>query len=126
MLNADLPADVDRSTGVDGSEVYTRPPQVARFRIWRDRVGRGRPVELVAFSNHFSSTPNARVGQRAEQSRYGAALVEAASGEGRQARHARVLFGGDLNVFPRPDDPFAPATRSSRATSSARCTTRPA
>jgi uncharacterized protein len=108
VLNADLPADVDRSTGVDGSDVYTRPPQVARFRVWRDRVGRGRPVELVAFSNHFSSTPNARVGQRTEQARYGAALVEAASGEGRRSRFARVLFGGDLNVFPRPDDPFAP------------------
>ncbi len=108
VLNADLPADVDRSTGVDGSDVYTRPPQVARFRIWRDRVGRGRPVELVAFSNHFSSTPNGRVGQRTEQSRYGAALVEAASGEGPEERRARVLFGGDLNVFPRPDDPFAP------------------
>jgi uncharacterized protein len=108
VLNADLPADVDRSTGTDGSDVYTRPPQVARFLVWRDRVGRGRPVELVAFSNHFSSTPNARVGQRTEQSRYGAALVEAASGEGRSARRARVLFGGDLNVFPRPDDPFAP------------------
>ena len=43
-----------------------------------------------------------------EQSRYGAALVEAASGEGWRSRDARVLFGGDLNVFPRPDDPFAP------------------
>jgi uncharacterized protein len=107
-LNADLAADVDRSTGVDGSDVYTRPPQVARFRVWRDRVGRGKAIELVAFSNHFSSTPNGRVGQRTEQSRYGAALVHAASGEGRRARHARVLFGGDLNVFPRPDDPFAP------------------
>jgi predicted extracellular nuclease len=108
VLNAQLPADVDRSTGTDGTNVYTRPPQVARFRIWQDRIGRGRPVELVAFSNHFSSTPNARVGQRTEQSRYGAALVEAASGEGRRSRDARVLFGGDLNVFPRPDDPFAP------------------
>jgi predicted extracellular nuclease len=108
VLNAELPADVDRSTGVDGTDVYTRPPQVARFRIWRDRVGRGRSVELVVFSNHFSSTPNGRVGQRTEQSRYGAALVEAASGESPQARDARVLFGGDLNVFPRPDDPFAP------------------
>jgi uncharacterized protein len=111
VLNAVLPADVDRSTGIDGTNVYTRPPQVARFLIWRDRVGRGRAVELVAFSNHFSSTPNGRVGQRTEQSRYGAALVEAASGEGRCSRHARVLFGGDLNVFPRPDDPFAPGDR---------------
>ena len=105
VLNAELPADVDRSTGVDGDAVYTRPPQVARFRVWRDEVGRGRPVELVVFSNHFSSTPNARVGQRTEQSRYGAALVNAAS---RGAMRPRVLFGGDLNVFPRPDDPFAP------------------
>jgi hypothetical protein len=62
VLNAQLPADVDRSTGTDGTNVYTRPPQVARFRIWQDRIGRGRPVELVAFSNHFSSTPNARWG----------------------------------------------------------------
>jgi uncharacterized protein len=107
VLNAELPADVDRSTGVDGDTVYTRPPQVARFRVWRDRIGRGRSVELVAFSNHFSSTPDARVGQRIEQSRYGAALVEAAAGR-RGVRNARVLFGGDLNVFPRPDDPFAP------------------
>jgi uncharacterized protein len=108
VLNADLPADVDRSTGVDGSHVFTRPPQVARFRIYRERAGRGRAVELVAFSNHFSSTPDARVGQRREQSRYGAAIVDAADGEGRSERHARVLFGGDLNVFPRPDDPFTP------------------
>jgi uncharacterized protein len=108
VLNAELPDDVDRSTGIDGSAVYTRPPQVARFRVWRDRAGHGKAVELVAFSNHFSSTPNGRVGQRTEQSRYGAALVEAASGEGWRSRHARVLFGGDLNVFPRPDDPFAP------------------
>jgi predicted extracellular nuclease len=106
-LNAELPEDVDLSTGVDGDAVFTRPPQVARFRVWRDRIGRGKSVELVAFSNHFSSTPDARVGQRTEQSRYGAALVRAATGERGRGR-ARVLFGGDLNVFPRPDDPFAP------------------
>jgi uncharacterized protein len=101
VLNAELPPDVDLSTGVDGDAVFTRPPQAARFRIWRSRVGQGKAIRLVAFSNHFSSTPDARVGQRTEQSRYGAALVEAAPGR-------RVLFGGDLNVFPRPDDPFAP------------------
>jgi len=105
-LNAELPDDVDTSTGTDGSDVYTRPPQVARFRVWRDRVGRGKSIELVGVSNHFSSTPDARVGQRTEQARYGAAIVLAA-GVGSD-RNARVLFGGDLNVFPRPDDPFAP------------------
>ncbi|MGH2801955.1 MAG: lamin tail domain-containing protein, partial [Thermoleophilaceae bacterium] len=107
VLNAELPEDVDRSTGTDGEAVYTRPPQVGRFRVWRKRVGRGNSIELVAISNHFSSIPDARVGQRTEQSRYGAAIVEAVAGR-KNAKHARILFGGDLNVFPRPDDPFAP------------------
>ncbi len=105
-LNAELPADVDRSTGTDGDDVFTRAPQAARFRVWRDRVGRGKSIELLAFSNHFSSTPDRRVGQRTEQSRYGAALVEAAD-RGPEPQD-RVIFGGDLNVFPRPDDPFSP------------------
>ncbi len=105
-LNAALPADVDRSTGTDGTDVFTRAPQAGRFRVWRDRVGRGKSIDLLAFSNHFSSTPDARVGQRREQSRYGAALVDAAD-RGPQPQD-RVIFGGDLNVFPRPDDPFAP------------------
>ena len=106
VLNAALPADVDRSTGIDGTDVYTRAPQVGRFRVWQTRVGRGESVDLVAISNHFSSVPDARVGQRTEQSRYGAAIVRAA-GRGPRSRD-RVVFGGDLNVFPRPDDPFAP------------------
>ena len=52
----------------------------------------------MAFSNHFSSTPDARVGQRTEQSRYGAALAEASAGR-RGVRNTRVLFGGDPYVF---------------------------
>ena len=106
-LNAELPADVDRSTGVDGHAVYTRAPQVARFRVWRKSVGEGNAVELTAIANHFSSTPDARVGQRREQAAYDAALVRALSA-GAQGRRERVVVGGDLNVFPRPDDPFAP------------------
>ena len=43
-------------------------------------------------------------GQRTEQAAYGAAIVAAIE----SARpHARVVYGGDLNVFPRPDDPIA-------------------
>jgi uncharacterized protein len=106
VLNADLPSDVDTSTGTDGSDVYTRPPQVARFNIWREQVGQGPSVQLLAISNHFSSTPDARVGQRTEQSLYGAEIVKAADRTGHQPD--RVIFGGDLNVFPRPDDPFSP------------------
>jgi predicted extracellular nuclease len=106
-LNAPLPADVDTSTGVDGSNVYTRAPQVARFRV-KARAGAGAGSDsyaLWAISNHFSSGPDGRVGQRTEQAAYGAAIVDAI-----EAGYpgARVIYGGDLNVFPRPDDPFAP------------------
>jgi uncharacterized protein len=102
-LNAELPSDVDTSTGVDGSDVYTRAPQVAKFFV-AGSPGSSEGYTLWAVSNHFSSTPDARVGQRREQARYGAAIaatVRAADPD------ARLIYGGDLNVFPRPDDPIA-------------------
>jgi predicted extracellular nuclease len=100
-LNAVLPADVDRSTGVDGSNVYTRAPQVALFRV-RTAPGAADSFRLWAISNHFSSGPDGRVGQRREQAGYGAAITTAIEGAD---PHARIAYGGDLNVFPRPDDP---------------------
>jgi hypothetical protein len=103
-LNADLPDDVDLSTGSDGTNVYTRPPQVGHFRIWRDGIGTSVFTDLYAISNHFSSTPNARVGQRTEQAAYNVAIVSALDDAGAE----RVISGGDFNVYPRPDDPFAP------------------
>ncbi|HEY3008276.1 MAG TPA: lamin tail domain-containing protein [Micromonosporaceae bacterium] len=102
-LNAVLPADVDTSTGVDGSNVYTRAPQIARFTV-AAQPGADEALTLWAVSNHFSSTPDARVGQRREQAAYGAAVVAAIEAAD---VHARVVYGGDLNVFPRPDDPIA-------------------
>jgi predicted extracellular nuclease len=104
VLNADLPADVDLSTGSDGTNVYTRPPLVGHFRVWRDGIGASVFTDLYAISNHFSSTPNRRVGQRTEQAAYNAAIVAALEADGVE----RVISGGDFNVFPRPDDPFAP------------------
>lgn len=104
-LNADLPSDVDISTGADGSNVFTRPPQVGLFRIWRNSMGDGTYVDLYAISNHFSSTPNARVGQRQEQALYNAAIVDALQIANPDVR---VAVGGDFNVYPRPDDPFTP------------------
>jgi hypothetical protein len=104
-LNAPLPADVDRSTGVDGTNVFTRPPQVALFRIWRARKGASAFTLLYVISNHFSSGPDIRVGQRKEQAAYNAAIVAALK---QTNPDVRVVVGGDLNVFPRPDDPFAP------------------
>jgi predicted extracellular nuclease len=106
-LNADLPSDVDTSTGVDGSNVYTRAPQVGHFRVWRNGVGLGAWVDLYAVSNHFSSGPDGRVGQRTEQAAYLAAIVAALQAADPQAR---IDAGGDLNVFPRPDDPLVPAS----------------
>jgi uncharacterized protein len=103
-LNAVLPADVDRSTGTDGENVFTRAPQVAHFRVSAS-PGSQDAYDLWALSNHFSSGPDARVGQRTEQAAYAAAIASTI-----QSAHpdARVVVGGDLNVFPRPDDPFAP------------------
>lgn len=101
-LNAPLPADVDRSSGVDGNQVYTRDPQVGLFRIWRTAVGVGAWTDVVAISNHFSSTPDARIGQRREQAAYLAAIVDALGDD------VRVVAGGDFNVYPRPDDPVVP------------------
>jgi hypothetical protein len=103
VFNADLPADVDTSTGVDGDYVFTRPPQVAHFRIWRETIGTSVFEDLFLLDNHFSSGPDGRVGQRTEQAAYNAAIVSALQvGYG----DVRVSVGGDLNVYPRPDDPF--------------------
>ena len=104
-LNADLPEDVDISTGVDGSNVFTRPPQVGLFRMWREGIGTSLFVDVYVLSNHFSSTPNARVGQRTEQALYNAAVVDALQAA---LPEVLVVVGGDLNVYPRPDDPFIP------------------
>ena len=103
-LNAELPADVDTSTGVDGDNVYTRAPQVAHFHVAAE-PGSTDTYDLWAVSNHFSSTPDARVGQRTEQAAYAAAIAGAIAAADPDAR---IVVGGDLNVFPRPDDPFAP------------------
>jgi hypothetical protein len=105
VLNADLPSDVDLTTGVDGSNVFTRAPQVGLFRIWRNAIGDGTSFDLYAISNHFSSTPDARVGQRTEQALYDAAIVDALQSDDPDVH---VAVGGDLNVYPRPDDPFSP------------------
>ena len=97
------------STGEDGNNVFTRTPQVGLFRIWKDAVGSGASIDLYAISNHFSSTPDGRVGQRTEQSLYNAAIVAALQAVDPDVN---VAAGGDFNVYPRPDDPFAPPTTS--------------
>ncbi|WP_422734668.1 lamin tail domain-containing protein [Micromonospora sp. WMMD558] len=102
-LNAVLPSDVDTSTGKDGNNVFTRAPQLGKFSV-AAAPGSSERFTVWAASNHYSSTPDARVGQRREQAAYGAAIVSAIEASD---PNARVVYGGDLNVFPRPDDPIA-------------------
>ncbi|MEV4496683.1 lamin tail domain-containing protein [Micromonospora arborensis] len=101
-LNAVLPSDVDTSTGRDGNNVFTRAPQLGKFSV-AAAPGSTERFTLYALSNHYSSGPDSRVGQRREQARYGAAIVTAIEAADQTAR---VVYGGDLNVFPRPDDPL--------------------
>lgn len=104
-FNAEIPADVDLSTGVDGDYVFTRSPQLGYFRVWRTAVESSIYTDLYAVTNHFSSGPDRRVGQRTEQAAYNAALADAVE---TIDPDAMITIGGDLNVFPRPDDPFTP------------------
>ena len=104
-LNTTLPTDLQQGSTLDGTNVFTRPPQVGHFRVWRDGIGTSVFIDVWAMSNHFSSTPDGRVFQRTEQAAYLAAIVDAIEADD---AGARVIAGGDFNVFPRPDDPFAP------------------
>ncbi len=64
-------------------------------------------TDLYLVDNHFSSTPDARVGQRTEQAAYDAAIVAALQAAD---PNVRITVGGDLNVYPRPDDAFSPGS----------------
>jgi hypothetical protein len=107
VLNAELPDDVAGST--DGDNVFTRPPQVGLFRIWRTGLGESVFQDVYLSNNHFSSGPDRRVDQRTEQAEYNAAIVDALRTADEEVY---VSVGGALNVYPRPDDPFPPPDTS--------------
>ena len=88
---------MDTSTGVDGSNVFTRPPQVGLFRIWQNGIGNGFSLDLYALSNHFQQHTRRGAGQRLEQALYDASIVAAL-----QAANPDVLVSaaGDFNVYP--------------------------
>ena len=110
-LNAMLPAPVaatcagSGAASCDGVNVFTRAPQVALFRVWRAAIGSSTWTDLYLVNNHLSSGPDNRVRQRIEQATYNARIAEALLAADPAAR---VLVGGDLNVVPRPDDPYPP------------------
>jgi predicted extracellular nuclease len=102
-LNAALPADA--TADADGTNVFTRAAQLAHFRIWRTATGLSTFTDVWAVANHFSSGPDGRVAQRRQQAAYNAAIV---NGLLAAEPGAKVMVAGDLNTYPRPDDPFDP------------------
>lgn len=107
-INAQRPPDfVCGSTPLncDGDNVFSRGPNVGLFRIWQGAVGEGASEEVYLVNNHQSAGPDARVLQRTEQATLNARIAEAVLDADPDAN---VIVGGDLNVFPRPDDPYAP------------------
>ena len=101
-LNAVLPDGID---ACETSWVFPRAPSVALFRISGTGVDADLSRDVYVIDNHFKSGPDSCVAHRTEQANYDAALVaylEAARPD------AGIVIGGDLNVYPRPDDPFAP------------------
>jgi predicted extracellular nuclease len=110
-LNAELPDRVastctaSGATACDGFNVFSRGPSVGLFRVWRAGIGTSTWSDVYLVNNHQSSGPNNRVLQRTEQATYNARIAEAILAVDPDAR---VVVGGDLNVFPRPDDPYPP------------------
>jgi len=101
-FNAELPAGVP---ACETSWVFPRAPGVALFRIHGTGIDADLQQDVYLINNHFKSGPDSCVGHRAEQAAYNAALVAYLE---QVNPDARVVVGGDLNVYPRPDDPFAP------------------
>lgn len=83
---------------------FSRAVQVGHFRVYPEEVGHGKSTELYLLNNHFSSRPDARIERRRHQATFNASLALAIQ---KSDPDAFVLVGGDLNVFPRPDDPIA-------------------
>jgi predicted extracellular nuclease len=80
------------------AEIFSRAVQVFALE---DREGR----RLWLLNNHFSAIPGRRIERRTWQARVNARIarriMELYPDDG-------VIVGGDLNMFPRPDDPTDP------------------
>ena len=101
-LNAVLPAGI---SACESNWVFPRAPDIGLFRIRESALGEDNHVDVYVINNHFKSGPDSCVAHRAEQAKYSAAIVKFIQ---TAKPGARIVLGGDLNVYPRPDDPFAP------------------
>jgi hypothetical protein len=64
-------------------------------------VDEGYFADVYVVNNHFKSGPDTCVDHRTEQAKYNAAIVKFIQ---TAKPGARVVVGGDLNVYPQPDD----------------------
>ncbi len=85
--------------------VFPRAPDIGLFRIYQTSIGVGGYRDVYVINNHFKSTPDDCMEHRTEQAKYNAAIVQFIQNAN---PNARIVVGGDLNVYPRPDDPIAP------------------
>ncbi len=97
-LNAVLPAGV---TACETSWVFPRAPDVGLFRIYANSIGNGSYSDVYVINNHFKSGPDSCVPHRTEQAKYNAALIAYIQ---TNVPGAKVVIGGDLNVYPYPDN----------------------
>jgi predicted extracellular nuclease len=100
-----LNAVYDGAGACETAWIFPRAPGIALFRIYSDSIGEGSYKDVYVINNHFKSGPDSCVDHRTEQANYNAALVAYIQADNPTAR---IVVGGDLNVYPRPDDPFAP------------------
>jgi predicted extracellular nuclease len=104
-LNAVLPTDFATADKCETNWVFPRAPDIGLFRIYSTSIGVGSHRDVYVINNHFKSGPDTCIAHRTEQAKYNAALVSFIQSAN---PNARIIVGGDLNVYPRPDDPFAP------------------
>jgi predicted extracellular nuclease len=79
--------------------VFSRSVQVLTLRDLETGEG------LWILNNHFNAGPDRKVARRRQQAEINAMLYQHIVG---RYPDALVIVGGDLNVFPRPDDPLDP------------------
>lgn len=83
----------------DMSPIFSRALQIAVVKSKLNRSKQSPRIYLL--NNHFSSIPNQRIKRRTYQARLLAAVAKYLE---KHDPDAGIIMGGDLNVFPEPDD----------------------
>lgn len=87
-----------RNSG-ESTLVYSRPLQIAVVSPVAGIISDHQRIYLL--NNHFSSIPDQRIERRRNQASLAAAIARHLASSDPEAG---IILGGDLNVFPEPDD----------------------